>query len=212
VLKSVLIACIAIVLSSQAALAANIRASHLAPRAPTVDVYLNGVKTFANLPFRTVTSYLQIPDGTYDVTVYAAGQTSNPILEAKNVDLENGSYTITAAGFGPTKSVNPVVLQDDLAPIPNRPKLRLVNAALEYNQLSLNTVSGIPLLSNVPFKSASPYLSVLPLLQDFNICSGTTKVLGLRELNLLPGRVYTLFVVGSKSENTLNYVLTEDKL
>ena len=211
-MKSALIALLLAVMTCQAGLAANIRASHLAPRAPTVDVYLNGVKTFANLPFRTVTDYLRVPDGDYDIAVYAAGESSNPILEVKDVLLENGNFTITAAGFGPTKSVNPVVLRDDLEPIRDRPKLRLVNAAPDYTLLTLCTPAGTDVLPSVGFKNASEYLGILPLLQDFDVRFGKSSLLRLRDLHLKAGRVYTVFVVGSKSDGTLNYVLTEDKL
>jgi Domain of unknown function (DUF4397) len=211
-MKSSLLALLAVILICPLGLAANIRASHLAPRAPTVDVYLNGVKTFTNLPFRTVTDYLSVPDGDYNITVYAAGQTSNPILEARDVMLEGGNFTITAAGFGPTKSLNPVVLRDDLSPLPDRPKLRLVNAAPDYPALSLSTPAGTDVLPGTGFKSATPYFGILPLLQDFDVRSGGLSLLRLRELDLRPGRVYTVFVVGSTSDGTLNYVLTEDKL
>ena len=211
-MKSALLAVLIAMLTCQAGLAANIRASHLAPRAPTVDVYLNGEKTFANLPFRTVTDYLRVPDGDYDITVYAAGETSNPILVAKDVTLENGNFTITAAGFGPTKSVNPVVLRDDLEPIRDRPKLRLVNAAPDYAALTLGTPAGTDLLPSVGFKNASQYFGIMPLLQDFDVRFENASLLRLRELHLKAGRVYTVFVVGSRSDGTLNYVLTEDRL
>lgn len=211
-MKPTLIVLLFVFLTCQVGFAANIRASHLAPRAPTVDVYLNGKKTFKNLPFRTVTDYLNIPDGDYDIAIYAAGETSNPILEAKNVMLEKGNFTITAAGFGPTKSINPVVLRDDLEPLTDRPKLRLVNAAPDYASLSLCTPAGTDILDSVGFKTASPYLGILPLLQDFNINVEGINLLRLRNLQLLPGRVYTVFVVGSKTDGTLNYVLTQDKL
>jgi Domain of unknown function (DUF4397) len=211
-MKSSLIALFVALLSCQTGLAANIRASHLAPRAPTVDVYLNGQKTFANLPFRTVTDYLKVPDGDYTVTVYAAGESTNPILEARDVMLEKGNFTITAAGFGPTKSINPVVLRDDLEPIRDRAKLRLVNAAPDYAALTLCTPAGTAVLEEIGFKTASAYFGILPLLQDFDVRFGTSSLLRLRDLKLSPGKVYTVFVVGSKTDGTLNYVLTEDKL
>jgi hypothetical protein len=211
-LRTALCAALIALVGTQASLAANVRASHLAPRAPVVDVYLNGAKTFANLPFRTVTQYLNVPDGEYDIAVYAVGETTNPILEAKDVRLNGGNFTITAAGFGPTKSVNPVVLRDDLDPIPDRAKLRLVNAAPDYTALDLSTPGGVEMLPYVGFKTASAYFGVLPLLQDFDVRFQSASLLRLRNLPLRPGRVYTIFVVGSKSDGSLNYILTEDRV
>jgi Domain of unknown function (DUF4397) len=195
------------------AFAANVRVSHLAPRAPAVDVYLNGQRAFSDIPFRTVTAYLQIKDGVYDVSIYATGERTNPILEAKGLDFENHTYTITAAGFGPEKSQRPAVFIDDLAPSADFARLRIINATPDAPTIDLALRGSLALLKGVGFKDASNYLRFGPGNLELEIrFPGTPEgVLELPSLKLEAGKVYTVFIVGYRGDGTLNYVLTEDK-
>ncbi len=204
-----------VVMLASPVLAANVRVSHLAPNAPSVDVYLNGQKAFTDVPFRAVTAYLDIPNGRYDVGVYATGTREKPILEASGVDFQNDlPYTITAAGFGPEKSQRPAVFVDDLVPSASFARLRVINASPDTQSLELAIRDGLPLLTGVGFKSASAYLRFGPGRFDLEVripglMPGT---LALPTLQLEAGKVYTVFVVGSTTDGTLNYVLTEDRL
>lgn len=202
-----------IALMASPALAANVRVSHLAPRAPSVDVYLNGQQTFTNVPFRTVTAYLHVPNGVYDVSIYATGERTNPILEGRNLSFGDETYTITAAGFGPEKSQRPVVFVDNLAPNPNFARLRVINASPDAPTLDLGLRDNVSLLRGVGFKDASSYLRFGPGRFDLEIRFPNVPegVLALPDLNLEAGKVYTLFIVGSRTDGTLNYVLTEDR-
>ena len=195
------------------ALAANVRVSHLAPRAPSVDVYLNSQKTFTNVPFRTVTAYLHVPNGVYDVTIYATGERTNPILEGRNLSFGDETYTITAAGFGPEKSQRPVVFVDNLSPNPNFARLRVINASPDAPTLDLGLRDTLSLLRGVGFKDASSYLRFGPGHFDLEIRfpNAPDGTLAVPDLNLEAGKVYTLFIVGSRTDGTLNYVLTEDR-
>jgi hypothetical protein len=204
-----------VVMLASPVLAANVRVSHLAPNAPSVDVYLNGQKAFADVPFRAVTAYLDIPNGRYDVGVYATGTREKPILEASGVDFQNDlPYTITAAGFGPEKSQRPAVFVDDLVPNASFARLRVINASPDAKSLELAIRDGLPLLTGVGFKSASAYLRFGAGRFDLEVrIPGLMPgVLALPTLQLEAGKVYTVFVVGSATDGTLNYVLTEDRL
>ena len=70
---------------------AQVRVAHLAPDAPNVDVYVNGepVPALQNVPYATISGYLPLPAGTQQVTVYAAGDTSTPVIDTP-VDLTAG--------------------------------------------------------------------------------------------------------------------------
>ena len=192
------------------ALAANVRVSHLAPLAPTVDVYLNGKRSFTDVPFKSVTAYLNIPDGQYDVLVYPAGRTDNTILDARGVTLAGGNFTITAAGFGPQKSTFPVVFEDRLEASPNLARLRIINAATDIAEVDLATSEGVPFALGIRFKTASAYSYFGPGIWNLEIRASNTSVLRLPALTLERGKVYTVFVVGTKADGTLNYVITED--
>src|SRR3712207_8156260 len=78
---------------------AQVRVAHLSPDAPNVDVYVNGEPVLTDVPYTTVSSYLSLPAGTQQVTVYAAGDTSTPVIDAPVELAAGGAYTIAAVGL-----------------------------------------------------------------------------------------------------------------
>jgi Domain of unknown function (DUF4397) len=192
-------------------LAGYIRTSHLAPDAPVVDVYLNGLKVFSDVLFKSVTEYLPIPNGRYDVAVYKAGQNTNPVVDARGVMLEDATYTILAAGFGAGKSTSTVVFEDWIEPIASRARLRVINASPDTPNLELALPGSLHLLPQVIFKTASRYYTLPANSYDLAIRVDGKNELIMRELKLERGKVYTAFVVGRRADSTLNYVLTEDR-
>jgi Domain of unknown function (DUF4397) len=192
-------------------LAGYIRTSHLAPDAPVVDVYLNNQKVFGNVKFKSVTDYLPIPNGRYDVAVYRVGQTSNPVVDAKGVMLEDATYTILAAGFGAGKATSTVVFEDWIEPIPTRARLRVINASPDTPNLELALPGGWHILPEVIFKTASKYYTLPANTYDLAVRVDKRNDLILRDVRLERGKVYTAFIVGRRADGTLNYLLTEDR-
>jgi hypothetical protein len=108
---------------------AQVRVAHLSPDAPNVDVYVNGEPALTDVPYTTVSSYLSLPAGTQEVTVYATGDTSTPVIDAP-VKLAAGAYTIAAVGLVTDDSITAQVYQDDLsAPSAGNAKVRVVHAS-----------------------------------------------------------------------------------
>jgi hypothetical protein len=109
-----------------------VRVAHLAPDAPNVDVYVNGepVPALQNVPYTTVSSYLPLPAGTQQVTVYAAGDTSTPVIDTPVVLTAGYAYTVAAVGLVADGSLTAQVYQDDLrAPSTGEAKVRVVHAS-----------------------------------------------------------------------------------
>ncbi|WP_027340629.1 DUF4397 domain-containing protein [Halonatronum saccharophilum] len=75
---------------------AYIRAAHLSPNAPAVDIELNGRRVFRNLSYRDVTRHFSVSPGTYNLSIYIAG-TDTRVLEIPNVVLQPGFYYTTFA-------------------------------------------------------------------------------------------------------------------
>lgn len=81
-----------------------LRAVHASPDAPAVDVYANGATTplVQDLAYGEATSYLDIPEGTYNIQLRAAGSaaTSMPVYETGDLALSEGDIvTALATGF-----------------------------------------------------------------------------------------------------------------
>src|SRR5918998_5264095 len=106
---------------------AQVRVAHLAPDAPNVDVYVNGepVPALQNVPYATISGYLPLPAGTQQVTVYAAGDTSTPVIDVPVEVAAGGAYTIAAVGLVADGSLTAQVYEDDLrAPSAGNAKVR----------------------------------------------------------------------------------------
>ncbi len=77
-----------------------IRAAHLSPNAPAVDVTLpDGKLLFSNVKFREVTNYIDINPGTYTLQLRIAG-TNQVVLTVPNASFKAGRiYTVYAVGL-----------------------------------------------------------------------------------------------------------------
>ncbi len=81
-----------------------LRAIHASPDAPAVDVYANDGTTplIQDLAYGEATSYLEIPEGTYNIQLRAAGSApaTAPVFETGDVTLTEGQrLTALATGF-----------------------------------------------------------------------------------------------------------------
>jgi Domain of unknown function (DUF4397) len=77
----------------------KVRAFHNSPDTPPVDIYVNGAKTLSNVAYGTVSDYLRVPRGTYNVQVKVApsGAGDPAALEA---DVRLGRKPTTIAAIG----------------------------------------------------------------------------------------------------------------
>ncbi|WP_109478720.1 DUF4397 domain-containing protein [Paraburkholderia sp. C35] len=88
----------------------RVRVIHAAPDAGPVDILVNGQKVLSNVPFATISSYLALPAGTYNVQVNVAGTTITAIQA--NLTLAAGTnYSAVAIGSVKTAATNPLTLK-----------------------------------------------------------------------------------------------------
>lgn len=89
-------------LRAPAAGKAKLRAIHLSPDAPKVDVWVNGSKVLTDVPFKAASSYLEVPAGVTDVKIAVAGTTT--VVLSATPTLKAGEI-YTAAAVGTLKAV-----------------------------------------------------------------------------------------------------------
>lgn len=78
---------------------AKVRAFHNSPDTPAVDIYVNGAKTLSDVTYGTLSDYLEVPRGTYNVQVKVAPSTeSDPAALEADVRLGRRPVTIAAIG------------------------------------------------------------------------------------------------------------------
>ena len=194
---------------------AQVRVAHLAPDAPNVDVYVNGelVPALQNVPYTTVSSYLPLPAGTQQVTVYAAGDTSTPVIDTPVKLAAGRAYTIAAVGLVADGSLTAQVYQDDLrSPSAGDAKVRVVHASPDAGPVDVIPRGGQALVSGLTFPEASPYAEVPAGSYTLDVnAAGTNKTaLTVPNAKLTSGGVYSAFAVGTTFADSLNVLLVQD--
>jgi len=92
---------------------AAVRAWHLSPDAPKVDIYVNGKKAVPGLAYKKASGYLELTAGIYRIEVKIAG-TNNVVLRAKVAVAADRAFSIAALGSatGKGKKLTAAVLSD----------------------------------------------------------------------------------------------------
>jgi hypothetical protein len=78
---------------------AKVRAFHNSPDTPAVDIYVNGAKTLSDVTYGTLSDYLEVPRGTYNVQVKVAPSTAGDPA-ALEADVRLGHRPVTIAAIG----------------------------------------------------------------------------------------------------------------
>ena len=174
-----------------------IRILHASPNAPAVDVYANGNIIARNLFYRNFTAYLGVQPGTYNIKVFAAGTTQNPLIDT-NIELPVSTiFTIAAIGKFPQVELLPV--QDPVRPlIPGMVMLRFVNLSPDTPAINVMSSGGISLFENIAYRQISDYVPVLPGKHVFELYRSETgeRILYVPNIVLLPNRFYTIYAIG----------------
>lgn len=212
-MKQVLCAMAALWLAAATASAqqgAGVRVVHASPDAPAVDIYVNGAKVLENLPFREYSEYLTLPAGTYTVEIKVTG--TNTVVKQLSLPVQAGKdYTAIAVGYaasGKTPGFDVMLLEDDnSAPADGRIKLRVAHTAPGapavdvYVTTPFETLDGKQaVLTNVPFKAASGYLSVPIGMYQARVAVAGTKTIAIDSHRLATwgGMIRTIIAVDSK--------------
>ena len=192
---------------------AQVRVAHLAPDAPNVDVYFNGEPVLTDVPYTTVSSYLSLPAGTQQVTVYATGDTSQPVIDTPVELAAGGAYTIAAVGLVTDGSITAQVYQDDLrAPSAGNAKLRVIHASPDAGPVDVVPRGGAPLVTDFTFPDATPNAEVPAgtYTLDVNAAGTDQTVLTVPDAALASGGVYSAFAVGTVYADSLDVLLVQD--
>ena len=178
---------------------ASIRVAHLSPDAPNVDVYVAGDAVLEDVPYRTVSDYLDVQSGTYQVMITAAGDMDTVVYD-QELEVPAGEFTIAALGelAEENEAFGVEVYEDDVSDPGEDARVRLVHAAPDAPNVDV-TVGGDPLFEDVPFGAAGS-TTVAAGEYTLEVRPATENNDGdvVAEFDLTPeaGVVYTGFAVG----------------
>lgn len=195
---------------------AQVRVAHLSPDAPRVDVYLDGepVEGLSGVPFTTVSSYFPVQAGSHNVEIFAAGDDSEPVVQA-DLDLRGGtSYTVGAVGLAQDGSLKAQVYEDNVS-LPERgdTKLRAIHAAPDVQAVDIAPEDGEDLFVDLGFPNASSYAEVPAgtYTLEAELSESGEDAFVVSDAPLSGGTVYSAFAVGEAERGELEVVLVGDK-
>ncbi len=143
----------------------QLRALHLSPDSPSVDVYLNGSTTPAaqDLAFKTGTAFLTIPAGTYTVDIAPANTSiESSVLTVPGLFL-GADRNFTAVAYNEVASLDALGLEEDLS-TPSGIRVRAIHTAVGVGQVDIWNIPGegdpTPLYTDVDFGVAGDYLEL----------------------------------------------------
>ncbi len=108
---------------------ARVRIAHLVADGTPVTVFLNGEIRFSGLRFGTLTRFVPVLPGTYEVIVSRNSNPANAIIGPVELTFEDGSFTTVAAiGTVAEGTIAPLVITEDLNVNSSKSNVTVVHA------------------------------------------------------------------------------------
>jgi hypothetical protein len=184
---------------------ATVRVLHASPDAPAVDVYLDdaAVSALTNVPFGTLSDYLDVPSGDHNVKVYATGTTTDPVIDADVTVAAGTAYTIAATDA--LASITPQVLVDDPSPACDSAQVRVVHLSADAPAVDIAPAGATPdeaVVKNLAYPDASDYLALPGGSYDLEVrlAGETTVALDLPGVTVEDCMAYSVFAIGSAAD------------
>jgi len=189
-----------------------VRVAHLSPDAPAVDVWLDGGIVLSDVPYKTVSSYLELPSGSRRVQVTPAGETKPVVIDAMVEFESDKAYTVAATGFLGEDDLLPLVLVDDRFTMVSEAKIRFVHTSPDAPAVDVGQSDGSVVFGDIAFRKSSTYAQLPAASYDLEVrVAGTMDIaLSVPGVTLEEGTNYTVFAIGSLNEGTLEALAVVD--
>lgn len=176
---------------------ARVRVVHASPDAPNVDVFVDDEAVLTDVPFTTVSDYLSLPPGEYNVKVAPAG--AGPHAAVIDADVELLPYRdYTVAAVNRLENIAPLVLLDRNFFAPRRrAKVRVVHLAPDAPAVDVAVQNGPVVFDDVSYLETD-YELVHPGPYTVEVRpAGSHDVVGTFDLPELEGEtIYSVFALG----------------
>lgn len=181
---------------------AKLRAVHASPNAPNVDILLDNAVVAPNVAFKSVFGFADVPSGARNVKVNAAG-TATTVINVTPTLAAGRAYTAYAVGF--LANIEALLVEDNLTlPASGVAKIRVIHGSPDAPNVDV-LANDNRVLTNVPFKAASDYLTVPAGTYTFKVnVTGTATTATQATVNLAGGKIYTALAIGSAAAGATN--------
>lgn len=203
---------------------ARVRAAHLSPDAPNVDVHVDGDPVLEGVPFGAVSEYLDLPVGAHQVTIATADDPDTVVFD-EELEVPAGDFTLAAVGelAEENRAFEVLVLEDDNEPVAeDTARVRLVHASPDAPAVDV-TVAGtdVTLFDDVGFGEG--VYAEAPAGRHQLCVRGATEgddgdVVATFDVDLAGGTVYSGFAVGylvpeeAPVDEAFDLIVTEDAM
>jgi hypothetical protein len=175
-----------------------VRVLHASPDAPAVDVKANDGNILENVPFGTISEYLPVDAGTYNIKVCATG-TDTCVIDADLTFADGKKYTVAATDL--VAQIKPQVLEDTAAAVADKAQVRVVHFSADTPAVDVLTQDGsAKVVENLAFPDATAYLALDAGSYDLKVCAtadNTVCPLDPGALDLAADTAYSVFAIGS---------------
>lgn len=131
----------------------HIRVAHFSPDTPGVDIYVGGDVAIENLEFPTITDWIELPAGSYNLAVAPAGTSiDDAAIGPADFDLPADAWiTVAAVGSLSDGTLAPAVLIEDYSTIETGNARVAVFHAIEDAPSVDVWANGSPIISQLAF-------------------------------------------------------------
>lgn len=193
---------------------AQVRVLHGSPDAPPVDVVLNGVRVYGNMPFGSSSPYLTVPVGLNNIRIVPAGGAEDaPVLD-EYVFTDGGSKT-TIVASNVLEAIEASVFEDDTQTQPKRAKLRVAHLSADAPPVDIAPDDSKPadaLVKGAAYQDASAYLPLKAATYDLDVRNPGKRgvIADLAPVQVAKGTNYTAYAIGSPVDGTFQVVILVD--
>ena len=195
---------------------AGVRVLHGSADAPAVDVYANGNAILNDVAFGTLSPYLYVPAGTYQIQVVPAGATleEGPVVIDAPLTFEDGTLT-TVAATNVLAEITPQVIADAPASVADQAQIRVVHLSADAPKVDIaadGSDKGDNIFKNVKYGQASKYATVPAGEYDLEVRPAGQKkaAFDIPALTLEAGKSYSAIALGQLGDGSFTVILAED--
>ncbi len=195
---------------------AQVRILHGSPDAPPIDVVLNGVRVFGNLPFGLSSPYLTVPVGENQIQIIGSGGSleDSPVVIDATLPFEGDTRT-TIIASNSLANIEASVIEDDTATEAKRAKLRVGHLSADAPKVDIAPDGAKPkaaIVKKIAYKDVLEYLTLKAGDYDLDVRKPGKKgvIADLPVLSLEKGKNYSAYAIGSPADGTFRVVLLVD--
>lgn len=192
----------------------GVRILHAVPKAPNVDVYLNGSLLASNLAFGKISKYNILSPGEYEFQLFKAGTYDRPLLTQTIKLIANAHYTVSIVTL--SNNLYLFRLKDDNIPITKAQSfLRFINLSSNAPLLSLALPNGVTLFNQAEYLETTGYYQLSAGIYNFEVLLGSSQVTTkyIKNITLNNNSFHTIYIIGIFNDKPpLGYLFVDDEI